>query len=190
RAWVSPTAGVLVLGGGAGWNLAMLRCARKLGTDAAGFLASRVEALGIEFVGDIGSVGTASVDAVVCHHALEHVLEPVAALREMARVLKPEGRLMLHVPWEVERRYARHDAGEPNHHLYHWNAQNLGNLMAVLGWRADSVRVRSYGYDRFAANLAVRLRLGENGFRGIRRCLIALRPLREVEWIGRPPAVG
>lgn len=185
--WVNETDTVLEYGVGAGWNLARLRCRRRIGFDAADFLAERVKALGIEFVPGTGAVADGSVEVVICHQTLEHLLEPVAALREMARLLTRQGRLVLHVPWEVERRYARYDPSEPNHHLYHWNAQNLGNLMAVLGWRIETVRVRRYGYDRFAANLAARLRCGGVGFRWIRVAMVALRPLWEVELVARPP---
>lgn len=185
--WVTETDVVLEYGVGAGWNLARLRCRRRMGFDAADFLAERVKALGIEFLSGTGALADGSVDVVICHQTLEHILEPVAALREMARLLTRSGRLVLHVPWEVERRYARYDPHEPNHHLYHWNAQNLGNLMAVLGWRIEAVRVRQYGYDRFAANLAARLRCGNVGFRWIRAAMVALRPLREVELVARRP---
>jgi hypothetical protein len=60
----------------------------------------------------------------------------------------------------------------------------VGNLVAVLGYQVESVAVRRYGYDRFAANAAARLRLGERGFRLIRACLVAVRPLWEVELTG------
>ncbi|MGE3312261.1 MAG: class I SAM-dependent methyltransferase [Limisphaerales bacterium] len=188
--WIGANDTVFELGVGAGWNLAELRCGRRIGCDAAEFLRERVRALGIEFVADTAAMGDGSVDVAICHQTLEHLLEPAATIRELARILRSGGRLVVHVPWEVEGRYARYDPDEPNHHLYHWNAQTLGNLMTVLGWRTESVRVRRYGYDRFAANLAAKLGCGERGFRMIRAVLVALRPLREVEWIGRRPDLG
>jgi SAM-dependent methyltransferase len=180
---VRPEDVVLELGVGAGWNLGRLRCARRIGCDTSDFLAAQVAALGIEFITDIAAVPDATADVVICHQTLEHLLEPAAALRQLARVLKPQRKLILHVPWEREQRYAHFRADEPNHHLFNWNAQNLGNLVNVVGFRIESVGVRRYGYERFAANLALRLHAGEHGFRSIRACLIALRPLREVELI-------
>lgn len=185
--WVKPSDVVFELGVGAGWNLAGLRCARRIGCDAATFLADQLRALGIEFVADSRDVPGGSVDVALCHQTLEHLLRPADALLELGRVLRPGGTLVLHVPWEIERRYRRYRADDPNHHLYHWNAQNLGNLVALLGWQPSSVGIRRYGYDRFAANLAARLRLGEPGFRVIRGLLVALRPLREVELVARQP---
>lgn len=181
--WVAPSHVVFELGVGSGWNLARLECARRVGTDAAAFLADRVRALGIEFVAGMSEMGEATVDVALCHHALEHLVDPAEALRGLQRIVRPGGRLVVHVPWEVERRYARYDPAEPNHHLYHWNAQNLGNLVALLGWRVHQCRVRRYGYDRFAANVALKARLGETGFRILRNALIALRPFREVELV-------
>ena len=182
---VEPTDIVVELGVGAGWNLAGLRCARRIGCDATEFLAERLTPLHIEFVPDIRNVSERTAHVAICHHTLEHLLEPVEALRELERVLKPDGKLVLHTPWERERRYARYRPDEPNHHLFNWNAQNLGNLVTLLGYRIEGLGCRRYGYDRLAANMAIRCRVGEKGFRLMRACLIALRPLLEVELIAR-----
>lgn len=185
--WVESNATVFEYGVGAGWNLARLRCGRRIGCDAADCVADGVRRLGIEFVSGTLSTADGTVDVVICHQTLEHLLEPVPALREMARLLRPDGRLVLHVPWEVEGRYARYDPNQADHHLYHWNAQNLGNLMAVLGWRIERLGVRRYGYDRFAANVAARCRMGERGFRVLRAGMAILRPFWEVELVARRP---
>lgn len=42
---------------------------------------------------------SASFDSLVCNQVLEHVFEPDRFLREMARVLKPGGHLLLTVPF-------------------------------------------------------------------------------------------
>lgn len=41
----------------------------------------------------------ASIDAILCNQVLEHVFEPVAFLTELRRVLRPEGQLMMTVPF-------------------------------------------------------------------------------------------
>jgi SAM-dependent methyltransferase len=172
---------VVELGVGAGWNLGRWECARRIGCDAAEFLAERLTLHGIEFVRTLALLPAAIAEVAICHHTLEHLLDPPSALRELARVLKPEGRLILHVPWDRERRFATYRLDEPNHHLFTWNAQSAGNLVNALGWRIERIQTQRYGYDRIAANLASRFRLGESGYRACRRLLIALQPWHEVE---------
>lgn len=57
------------------------------------------------------------VDAVICLEVLEHVTDPFRAARELVRVLKPGGRLLLSVPFLTgyhgkpgDRHNPRHDA--------------------------------------------------------------------------------
>jgi SAM-dependent methyltransferase len=54
-----------------------------------------------DIVGDIHALPMAdnSVDAIICIAVLEHVENPVLAMQEMRRVLKPGGMLFLYVPF-------------------------------------------------------------------------------------------
>lgn len=176
---------VVEFGVGAGWNLAELKCARRIGFDVADFLEADLSAKGMEFTADSHALGDSCAEVVICHHMLEHVLHPAATLGEISRVLKPGGRLLLHVPFEEEPRYRRYCPTEPNHHLYSWNAQTLGNLATECGFQLESVTIEPFGYDRAAASWAVKLRLGERGFRLLRAAAHLLLPASEVRLVGR-----
>lgn len=186
RPLVGPADTVFEYGCGAGWNLAALPAARRVGFDVADFLRAEVERQGLEFVADTAALPSGLAEVVICHHTLEHVPEPLAALTEMRRLLKPGGRLGVWVPYEKERRYRRFDPAEPNHHLFSWTVQSLGNLVTSAGFWVRQAGLARYGYDRFAAAWAVRLGLGETGFRLLRRLLIAVGPLWEVVVLAEP----
>lgn len=171
---------VVEFGVGAGWNLAELKCARRIGFDVADLLEAGLRERDIEFVRESAALADASADVVICHHMLEHALDPAASLAEIRRVLKPGGKLLLHVPFEEEPRYRKHDPAEPNHHLFSWNAQTLGNLVTECGFKLESAGIGQFGYDRAAAAWACRLRLGERGFRLLRSLAHLVLPASEV----------
>jgi SAM-dependent methyltransferase len=171
---------VFEFGVGSGWNLSQLQCAARLGYDVSSFLAKTVEDLGIKFVTDLSQISGSSIDIVLCHHTLEHLKNPAANLETMRTLLRPGGKLLLFVPFEKERRYRNFTATEPNHHLFSWNVQTLGNLVEETGFKFVSGRIARFGYDRFAAAWATRLKIGEAGFRLMRATLHALRPAWEV----------
>lgn len=75
----------------------------------------------------------ADVDLVVCTEVLEHVAAPGGALRELARVLRPGGRLLLTVPFVVELHEEPHD-------YYRYTPYALRALLADAG--LDDVDVR------------------------------------------------
>jgi SAM-dependent methyltransferase len=174
---------VLEYGVGSGWNLAALGCRRKIGFDVADFLEPLLRALGIEFVADTKILPDALADVVICHHTLEHVLHPPEVLEEIRRLLKPGGRLLLYVPFEREVQYECFHPDEPNHHLYSWNVQTLGNLVTQSGFRVSQAGIGEFGYSRFSGAWAAKLHFGEPGFRALRRLLHLFRPGFEVRII-------
>jgi SAM-dependent methyltransferase len=178
--YVAASDTVLEYGVGTGWNVAAVECKRRMGFDLAAHLEAEVGEHGIDFVANLQELKADSVDAVICHHVLEHTPNPAKVLEEMRSLLKAGGRLLVFVPLEKERRYRRYDPAEPNHHVYSWNVQTLGNLVADCGFAVDEARTGRFGYDRFAAVWAVRLGLGERGFRLIRRLVHVTAPMLEV----------
>jgi SAM-dependent methyltransferase len=183
--YVSSDQVVLEFGVGNGWNLAELDCRRKIGFDVADGMEERVRSLGIEFIQDTTALAEGIVDVVICHHTLEHLLQPSDALHEMRRLLKLGGQLLLFVPFEKEARYEEFRSGEPNHHLYSWNAQTLGNLVSETGFKVIKAAIGEFGYSRFAAVWASRFKLGETGFRVLRRGLHMFRPAFEVRIVAQ-----
>jgi SAM-dependent methyltransferase len=180
--WIRANDVVFEYGVGAGWNLAQLHCRKRYGFDISEFLAPAVRARRIEFVSDLASIEDGAIDVVLCHHTLEHVVDPPAALWMMRRMLRPQGRLLLFVPQEYDPKFERFRRDDPNHHLYSWNVQTLGNLVEEVGFRVIEGGVGRFGYDRVAAIWATRLRIGEVGFRILRRTLHAVKPGLEI-WI-------
>jgi SAM-dependent methyltransferase len=177
---INKTDTVLEYGVGTGWNLAELDCERKLGFDLSEHLEPVLRSHGIEFVKDIKNIGEASVDVVICHHMLEHTGNPPEILQEIRRILLENGKLLLFVPFEKERRYRRFNPDEPNHHLYSWNVQTIGNLVSDTGFKILDGKVREFGYDRFAAVWAARLGLGQTGYKFIRKAIHLIKPASEV----------
>ena len=178
--FINKTDTVLEYGVGTGWNLAELDCERKLGFDLSEHLEPVVRSHGIEFVKDIKNIDEASVDVVICHHMLEHTGNPPEIIKEIKRILRENGKLLLFVPFEKERRYRHFNPDEPNHHLYSWNVQTMGNLVSDIGFTISQGKVREFGYDRFAAVWAVRFGLGQTGYRLIRKAIHLIKPASEV----------
>lgn len=74
----------------------------------------------------------ASFDAIICVHVLEHVLDDRAALRELRRVLRPDGWAVIHVPVVRERTIEDPGESDPARRLERFGQED---------------HVRSYGPD-------------------------------------------
>ena len=180
NAYVQKTDTVLEVGVGTGWNLAELKCKKRLGYDLSTHLKSFLNEKGIEFVENISSVPDDAIDAVVCHHVLEHTADPLQVLKQIYRILRKNGKLILFVPYEKGRAYHRYNPDDPNNHIFSWNPQTLGALVEKSGFRVQSSGLRKFGYDRFASVWALKLNLGESGFRILRNSIHIVKPVSEV----------
>lgn len=178
--YIKQTDTILEYGVGTGWNLAELNCKKRLGYDLSEHLEPILKSHNIEYIKDLNTIENDSINIVVCHHVLEHVSNPPEVFKEIRRILCDDGKLLLYVPYEKERRYHHYNPNEPNHHIYSWNVQTLGNLVCDMGFRFINGQVQEFGYDRFAAVWAVKLGLGETGFRLIRKTIHLIKPASEV----------
>ena len=68
-----------------------------------------------------------SFDAVMCTEVLEHVPDPVAALEELCRLVKPNGQMILTAPFCSLSHYAPfHFSTGFNRYWYEWHLNRLG----------------------------------------------------------------
>jgi SAM-dependent methyltransferase len=96
-------------------------------------------------VGQLGQVDIpdASFDVVTMWHVLEHVPHPRATLHEVARILRPDGLLVLACPivdsWEA--RFFRHfwSGYDVPRHLYTFSRKTLGRLLKECGLGCEQV---------------------------------------------------
>jgi SAM-dependent methyltransferase len=102
-----------------------------------------------------------SYDAVVMNHVLEHVAEPIAVMRECARLLKPGGSLVSVTPNMRSlgaRIFGRSWLGlEPPRHLHLFNRENLTRLAELSGFGRATIRTSYGNADGFAVgSLSIR----------------------------------
>lgn len=178
--YLKPSDTVLEFGVGTGWNLCQLNCHRKIGYDISTHLEPSLKDLGIEFIADLALLPDCSVDVILCHHALEHLAEPLKAIIEMKRLLKKTGKLLVFVPWEADSRFFSYKEGDVNHHLYSWNCQTLGNIFAEHGFCIKFCCMQTFGYEKISSELAARIGGKQKLFLLIRRLFHMIRHDREI----------
>ena len=121
-------------GAGAGNLLSNLEAKRKIAIEINPAARAKVLSRGIEAFASCETLGDKSVDIVISNHALEHIPSPIEALRQIHRILKPGGILMLCVPIDDWRNQKRYNPTDRNHHLYTWTPQLLGNSLKEAGF--------------------------------------------------------
>jgi len=176
--YVHENEDVFEFGAGAGWNLINLKCKSKTAYDLSTLNLATFEKHQIKFISEIEQFPTNHFDVVICHHVLEHVPYPGITLSIIRNVLKPNGKLILVVPFETQH-LTSYDSKDREGHLYSWVPQTLVNLVERAGFKHDSISVRKTGYDRFAAEKAKQLKLGEAGFRILRNIGHLINPHKE-----------
>lgn len=102
---------------------------------ATGLMRERWEYGTIDYISDIVAIpaSDASFDAILCTEVLEHVPEPIAALREMARIVRPGGRLFLSAPLGS----GLHQ--QPHHYYGGYTPHFYRRILGELGLTIDAI---------------------------------------------------
>lgn len=145
ESFLSPRDVLLDFGCGGGFLLQALSCGSKYGVEVNS--AAREEAaLNGHVYADIEDLPESiAFDAIISHHALEHVDNPLDILRKLRARLRQGGKVVFVVPTEEWHRQKRYRPDDINQHLYTWTPLSLGNLFARAGFqveRAELLRQR------------------------------------------------
>ena len=138
------TGQLLDIGCGLGFflNEAKQRGWQAEGVDVSPFTREyAAEAFGVEVhIGELHqlSLSREAYDGVTLWDTIEHVQSPSALLREVNRLLRPEGVVLLSTPiWNSLSRYVlgrRFQAIGPDDHIYYFHAGTLGAMLRRAGF--------------------------------------------------------
>lgn len=131
RDFIPENARILDFGCGGGSLLKAL--GGGVGVEVNPAAAAFARRQGLQVVANLNELEDNAFDVVLSHHALEHVENPVHELRQMARVCRPSGRLIIVVP--CDRPSLSFNENDRDMHLYSWSANNIGNLVKISGFR-------------------------------------------------------
>jgi 2-polyprenyl-3-methyl-5-hydroxy-6-metoxy-1,4-benzoquinol methylase len=104
-------------------------------------------------------VASCSQDVVICNSVLEHLWEPLVALRGLERILAPGGVLLLNVPSWRGKRFLEFSAfrlgnspEEMDDHKMYYDPRDLWPLLVRSGFRPDEIRCfrHKFGLNTFA----------------------------------------
>lgn len=143
---ISDTDHVLDFGCGGGYVLKALRCKKKLGIEVNPRALTECSRNEIEATDTFERIKSNSFDVAISNHSLEHVPYPLGSLKQLRRVLRPEGVLVICTPIDDWRKYRSYSSSDPHHHLHTWTPQNLGNLLTEAGFVVEDVRILTHAW--------------------------------------------
>ena len=169
-----------------GFFLRALPARRRIGIEVNPAARQRCEELcreentSIELHETLSSVENEAVDIIISNHCLEHVPNPIENLEQMRRCLRPQGDLLLVVPFDDWRnnKHKNWRAGDTDFHLYTWSPMNLGNLVCDAGFHVITSNICSQAWS--PKILWIQTYMGDFFFKIACRLLSEIRNRREV----------
>ena len=85
-----------------------------------------------------------SYDLIICYHILEHVIEDVKAMKELYRILKPNGTIIIQTPFKDGKIYEDYSIQSETERLKHFGQEDHVRIYSVDGLKK---RLESIGFD-------------------------------------------
>ena len=177
--YISSTSAVLEIGCGPGHNLIPIRA--KFGCKVAGIDPSplavemaRLQGFDVN-VGDLKSTSISQrMDAVVLCHVLEHLVDPIAQLRQCHSLLQPIGILLVEVP----NIFGSSSRKNPKswlsmEHLWYFSPCHLRRALALAGFRSIRCEKLREGPVRILAQAGLASEPPANEYFAVRRAMAA-----------------
>jgi SAM-dependent methyltransferase len=142
--FLSPTDDVVDYGCGTGWLLKQLDVGSRLGVEPNPNSRGVAAEIGVPTVAASSDVPDASADVVISNHALEHSLDPLRELKEIRRIVRSGGKVVICLPIDDWRKQKGPDPSDPNHHLFTWTPLLISNLLGEAGLNVLEARGFSY----------------------------------------------
>lgn len=135
---------ILEHGCGLGQNIFLLKNA--VGYDVSKFSLDFCKKKGIKVIRNLKELKNEKFDIVFSCEVLEHLENPLGALKEMNSKLKEKGRLILVLPVD---KWNEPDPFDNNQHLYNWNFNTITNLLMRAGFYPIYYKIlRRTGFKR------------------------------------------
>jgi SAM-dependent methyltransferase len=83
-------------------------------------------------------------DLILCYHILEHVIEDTEAMKELYRVLKPNGTVLIQTPFKEDEIYEDYTITSETNRLLHFGQEDHVRIYSVDGLKK---RLESEGFS-------------------------------------------